>query len=43
MYTESILMLLSWPLIIALSYFLVKLAINRFERKRQKLAGGEEK
>ena len=38
MYTSSILMLLSWPAIIVLSYFAVRLAINAFEKKQH---GGE--
>lgn len=34
MYASSILMLLSWPAIIALSYFAVRLALRAFEKKQ---------
>jgi hypothetical protein len=33
-------MLLSWPAIIVLSYFAVRLALNAFEKKQQ--GGGKE-
>jgi len=38
MYTSSILMLLSWPAIIVLSYFAVRLALHAFEKRQR---GGE--
>ena len=33
MYTSSILMLISWPVIIVLAYFAVRFALNLYERK----------
>lgn len=34
MYTSEILWLLSWPVFIALVYFLVFMAVKRFEKKQ---------
>jgi hypothetical protein len=36
MYTSSIIMLLSWPVMILLSWFAVKFALNLFEKKQAK-------
>lgn len=33
MYTEAILWMLSWPVIIIISYQLIKLAIKKYESK----------
>ncbi len=33
MYTEPILWMLSWPVLIVISYKLIKLAIKKFESK----------
>ena len=33
MYIEPILTLLSWPLVIAVSYFIIRWAVARYERK----------
>ena len=42
MYTSSILMLLSWPAIIVLSYVAVRLALNVFEKKQRNREPGKE-
>jgi len=42
MYTSSILMLLSWPAIIVLSYFAIRLALNVFEKKQRGREPGKE-
>jgi len=42
MYTSSIFMLLSWPAIIVLSYFAVRLALIVFERKQRDREPGKE-
>jgi hypothetical protein len=34
MYMSSILLLLSWPVIILLSWFAVKMALNLYEKKQ---------
>ena len=36
MYTTEILWLISWPVIIWLSYKVVRLALNKFEKQEQK-------
>ena len=36
MYTSSILMLLSWPLMILLSWFAIRLAMTVYEKKQAK-------
>jgi hypothetical protein len=33
MYTSSILMLLSWPVIILLTWYAIRLALNLYEKK----------
>lgn len=35
MYTEAILWMLSWPVLIIVSYQLIKLALKRFESKAE--------
>lgn len=35
MYTEPILWMLSWPVLIIISYQLIKLAIKKFESKTE--------
>jgi hypothetical protein len=36
MYTEPIIWILSWPVLIVISYQLIKLAIKKFESKTDK-------
>ena len=36
MYTSSIIMLLSWPVVIAAAYFVVRLALNLYEKKQDR-------
>jgi hypothetical protein len=44
MYTSSILMLLSWPVIILISWFVIRFALDRYEKKQAKLGNeGEQK
>ncbi len=35
MYTSSIIMLLSWPVIILISWFVIRFALVRYEKNRQ--------
>lgn len=34
---SSIIMLLSWPVVIAVAYFAVRLALNLYEKKQAKI------
>jgi O-antigen/teichoic acid export membrane protein len=43
MYISSILMLLSWPAVILLSWFAVRLALNLYEKKQEKAVRNLEK
>ncbi len=36
MYTHSIIMLLSWPVIILISWFVIRYVIARYEKKQAK-------
>jgi flagellar biosynthesis/type III secretory pathway M-ring protein FliF/YscJ len=36
MYTHSILLLLSWPVIILISWFVIRYVITRYEKKQAK-------
>jgi hypothetical protein len=36
MYTHSILLLLSWPVIILVSWFVIRYVINLYEKKQAK-------
>jgi len=36
MYTTSILMLLSWPVIILISWFVIRFALDQYEKKQAK-------
>jgi hypothetical protein len=36
MYTHSILMLLSWPVIILVSWFIIRYVITQYEKKHAK-------
>ncbi len=38
MYTEQIIWLISWPVLIWFSYKMVRLALNRFEKNEQTTA-----
>lgn len=41
MYTSSVLMLLSWPVVILLSWLLVSVALHYFEKSQEKTAKKE--
>jgi len=43
MYTSSVIMLLSWPVVILLSWFLVSIALRIFEKSQEKAARKLEK
>jgi len=43
MYTSSILMLLTWPAIIALAYISIWLVLKAFEKKQEKISRELEK
>jgi hypothetical protein len=43
MYTSSVLMLLSWPVVILLSWLLVRVALRFFEKSQEKAAKKLEK
>jgi hypothetical protein len=36
MYTHSILLLLSWPVVILISWLVIRFALNRYENKQVK-------
>ena len=36
MYTESILFLLSWPVLILISWFVIRYVVDRYEKKEAK-------
>jgi len=43
MHASSILMLLSWPVIILISWIIIKFALDRYEKKQAKLENKGEK
>ena len=43
MHASSIFMLLSWPVIILISWFIIKFVLDRYEKKQAKLENKGEK
>jgi hypothetical protein len=43
MYISSILMLLGWPVIILLCWFTIRIALNLYEKKQEKVNKPDEK